>query len=182
MAAAQGVSTHTANRRYDRIHAMQTHSKKLRPKVIDLRALVEAEVALLASRFAAHAIRIELDVPSTLTVLADEELYRRAVRNLMLNAVAAMPYGGTLTATAAACRDGVELEIADSGLPLAEAALHRAFDAADEGAREAAEWSLASVRNIAELHGGDVTAMNCPDGGAAFTLRIPSRSCLEAAA
>ncbi len=159
---------------------MQIHSKKLRPKYFDLCSLVEDVFGSLASRLAAHAIRVELDVPAALSVFADEEQYRRAVRNLALNAVAAMPYGGTLSATAAAGRGAVELEIADSGLPLAEAALHRAFDSDDD--REAAEWSLSAVRRIAELHGGGVTACNCPDGGVAFTLRIPVPVGLEAAA
>ena len=38
------------------------------------------------------------------------------------------------------------------------------------------------VQRIAELHGGSVTTANCPEGGAAFTLRIPRRAKLEAAA
>jgi signal transduction histidine kinase len=43
---------------------------------------------------------------------------------------------------------------------------------------------LAIVYRIAEVHGGDVTAVNCPEGGAAFTLRIPQPrvAVLEAAA
>jgi len=159
---------------------MQKHNKKLRPKHFGLRSMVEDVLGALASRLAAHAIRVELDVPASLAIFADEEQYRRAVHNLLLNAIAAMPYGGTLWATATACRGAVELEIADSGLPLAEAALHRAFDSDDQ--REAAEWSLAAVRRIAEMHGGGVTAVNCPDGGAAFTLWIPALERLEAAA
>ena len=38
------------------------------------------------------------------------------------------------------------------------------------------------VYHIAKIHGGNVTAANCPDGGVAFTLRIPRRAALEAAA
>jgi signal transduction histidine kinase len=40
---------------------------------------------------------------------------------------------------------------------------------------------LAIVGRIAEMHGGEVRARNCPEGGAAFTIRIPRRA-LEAAA
>ena len=39
--------------------------------------------------------------------------------------------------------------------------------------RTGAGWGLAIVHRIAELHGGSVTVANCPDGGVAFTLRIP---------
>ncbi len=42
---------------------------------------------------------------------------------------------------------------------------------------------VALVQRVGEAHGGEVTALNCPDGGAAFTLRIPLlRIALEAAA
>ena len=41
---------------------------------------------------------------------------------------------------------------------------------------------LAVVYRVAEVHEGSVSAMNCPEGGAAFVLRIPLRRALEAAA
>jgi signal transduction histidine kinase len=40
---------------------------------------------------------------------------------------------------------------------------------------------LAHVQRIAQLHGGNVVATNCPEGGAAFTLRFPPRAQLRAA-
>ncbi len=44
------------------------------------------------------------------------------------------------------------------------------------------DFGLAVVCRIAQLHGGKVTAVNCPDGGTAFTLWIPGRMVLEKAA
>jgi signal transduction histidine kinase len=41
---------------------------------------------------------------------------------------------------------------------------------------------LSIVNRIVEAHGGRVTAMNCPEGGAAFTIELPPRRAMGAAA
>ena len=93
-----------------------------------------------------------------------------------------MPSGGSLLATSVAGPDAVELEIADTGPTLSDEARRDLFEPSGVAERGASAWQLAAVRHIAELHGGGVTAANCPDGGVAFTLRIPRRAALEAAA
>jgi len=147
-----------------------------------LRQLIEEGCRPLASRLAVQAIRTIIDVPADQTVVADRELLRRAVQNLLLGAIVAMPDGGTLVATSASGRDAVELEIADSGEALLEEALRDAFDPSGVAHRGTTGWALATVRRIAEAHGGSVTVANCPEGGVAFTLRIPNPVALEAAA
>jgi signal transduction histidine kinase len=109
-------------------------------------------------------------------------MIRRAVEHLMLGAIAAMPKGGSIVATSAAGPNTVELEIADTGPTLSDEARRHAFDPSGTTERGASGWELAMVRRIAETHGGTVTAANCPDCGAAYTLRIPRRAALEAAA
>ncbi len=151
-------------------------------EVLPLRPLVEDCCRRLYSRPAAPAIHTIIDVPAEQTMFANGELLRRAVRNLMLGAAAAMPGSGTLVVTSAADREAVELEIADTGESLPEGAIDRVFDPGGEVHRGSTGWALAAVRQIAEAHGGNVTAANCPEGGVAFTLRIPNPVALEAAA
>lgn len=147
-----------------------------------LRTLVEQVGQSLASRCKDQAIETTIDIPAELAVTGDPMLIRRAVEHLMLGAIAAMPNGGSLVATSAAGPNAVELEIADTGPALSDDARHHAFNHAGTTERGASGWELAMVRRIAEIHGGAVTAANCPEGGAAFTLRIPRRAALEAAA
>ena len=104
------------------------------------------------------------------------------MRNLVLNAIDAMPKGGSLMATSAAGPDAMELEIADTGPALSDEERQQAFELLPSAQRGGTGWGLAVVRRIAELHGGSVTAANCPEGGVAFTLRIPRPAALEAAA
>ena len=147
-----------------------------------LRELVEEVCQPLEPRFAAQSIQTVIDIPSNQAITADRELLCRAVRNLVLNAMDVMPEGGSLIATSAADPSAVELEIADTGPALSDETRHQALDPQLAPEREVTGWGLAVVLRIAELHGGSVSATNCPEGGVAFTLRLPRPVALEAAA
>jgi signal transduction histidine kinase len=147
-----------------------------------LRNLVEEVCRPLMSRFSLQAIELLVDIPSNQMVTADRELLRRAVRNMVLNAVDAMPNGGSLFATSAVAAGAIDLEIADTGAALSDEERQQAFELTPSAQRCGTGWGLAVVHRIAELLGGSVTAANCPEGGAAFTLRIPRSIALKAAA
>jgi signal transduction histidine kinase len=154
-------------------HSWQTFS---------LRDLLAEVCRPLESRLSTQAIQTIIDIPENQTVTAERELFQHAVRNLVLNAVEAMPAGGLLTATSAASGQSIELEIADSGPALSDEERRQVFALLPSVQRGGAGWGLAVVHRIAELHGGNVSVTNCPDGGVAFTLRIPRSVALEAAA
>ena len=61
-------------------------------------------------------------------------------------------------------------------------ALRRGFPETVFGAGKTPEQIAAIVERIAAAHGGDVSVRNCPQGGAAFTIRLPYRRHMEAAA
>jgi signal transduction histidine kinase len=151
-------------------------------QTFSLRKLIEDVYASLAPQLSAQAIETITDVPQELLITADRDMLRRAVLNLALNALDAMPDGGTLVVTSASTAQGIELEIADSGPGLSDEVRSRAFEPFFTTKRGGTGLGLAIVYRIAEVHGGEVTAVNCPEGGAAFTLRIPKPAALEAAA
>lgn len=154
----------------------QWYSFSLRKLVVDVHAS-------LAPQLSAQMVKTVTDVPKDLFITADQDMLRRAVLNLTLNALDAMPDGGTLTVTAATTREGIELEVADSGPGLSEDAKRRVFEPFFTTKLGGTGLGLAIVYRIAEVHGGDATVVNCPDGGAAFTLRIPQQTApLEKAA
>jgi signal transduction histidine kinase len=137
--------------------------------------LVQEVCRPLQARLNEQSVQLLVDIPAEHVIVGDPELLRRAVWNLVLNALDAMPHGGTLTATSAVGPSSIELEIADTGPALSEQQRREAFDLSTG-------WGLAVVRHVAKVHGGSVTAANCPDGGVAMTLRIPRPAALEAAA
>jgi two-component system sensor histidine kinase HydH len=101
--------------------------------------------------------------------------------NLVLNAIDAMPQGGAVYNTAAPCRDGFELEVADTGPGFPAEAAEHLFEPFFTTKSDGAGLGLAIVYRVAESHGGSVRAANCPEGGAAFTLHIPFYRRKEAA-
>jgi signal transduction histidine kinase len=92
-----------------------------------------------------------------------------------------MPQGGELTITSWQDRFAYELEVADSGPGFDSEQREKLFEPFFTTKDNGTGLGLAIVGRIAEVHGGEVRAVNCPQGGAAFTLRIPRRA-WEAAA
>lgn len=147
--------------------------------LVFLRELVDEVLAGLAPQLAAQGIRADINVAPTLQTQADAEMIRRAVLNLVLNAIDAMPQGGELVVTGVACPDAVELEIADSGCGLPRDMLPRVFEPFYTTKSNGTGLGLTIVDHIVRRHGGSVTAMNCHERGAAFTLRLPQARAQE---
>jgi signal transduction histidine kinase len=146
-----------------------------------LRALVEDVLGSLMPQLAAQRVSTVIDIPENLVISADREMLRRAILNLALNSLDAMPSGGELVATSYVGPRGVELEIADSGCGLSDETLCRATEPFYTTKGGGTGLGLAIVDRIVQAHGGEVQIANCPEGGAAFTLKFP-RVALEAAA
>lgn len=165
------------------VHDLLSFTAERDPRLsrVNLRKLVDDVLDALAPQLDAQGIAITVDVPSGLAARADHDMLRRAVLNLALNALDAMPDGGELTITGVDGLYGCELEIADSGPGLSDEALRRACEPFFTTKNTGTGLGLAIVQRMAEMHGGQVSVCNCPEGGAAFTLRIPHRR-MEAAA
>lgn len=150
-------------------------------EVVPLRRLIEEVLDSVGPQLAAQGVDAQIDVPKHVYLTADRDMLRRAALNLVLNSLDAMPSGGRIVVTSYVGRSGVELEFADSGPGLSDEVRRRAFEPFFTTKSAGTGLGLAIVYRVAELHGGTVSAANCPDGGAAFTLRFPHRA-QEAAA
>jgi signal transduction histidine kinase len=143
---------------------------------IDIPALLQQVVESLEPQFYAQGIRTRIDCPAKLTALADADMLRRALLNLLLNALDALPSGGELVLTAFQGSAGLEIEIADSGPGVPQPLLDRLFEPFFTTKGGGTGLGLAIVERIAAAHGGQATVANCPEGGAAFTLVIPQHA------
>jgi signal transduction histidine kinase len=148
----------------------------------DFRILAEELSSSLMPQFDAQCIEAVLDVPASLLLTADREMIRRAILNLVLNAMDAMPEGGRLLISAADRGNGVELEVADSGPGLSEEVGCRAFEPFFSTKPGGTGLGLSIVYRTAEVHGGSVAAKNRPQGGASFSITLPRATFQEAAA
>jgi signal transduction histidine kinase len=134
-----------------------------------------------AARAARAAARVSLDVtaPDALVATVDAAAVRRAVDNLLANALAATPPGGSVTLRAERSDSDVVVSVEDTGpgfppefLPVAFERFRRA-EPSRSAAYGGAGLGLAIVAEIAAAHGGTVSNANRPDGGARVAIRLP---------
>jgi signal transduction histidine kinase/ActR/RegA family two-component response regulator len=148
---------------------------------VDLAAVVDA--AISSSRPAANVrdLRIEtaLDLQAG-RVLGDATRLQQVVWNLLSNAIKFTPKGGHVKVALARRGAQAELTVSDSGEGIEAEFLPHVFDRflqADSGAsrRHAGlGLGLSIVRQLVELHGGQVTAASAGRGqGATFTVSLP---------
>ncbi len=136
---------------------------------------IESSRALMEST--GHVLQDSLE--GGLAVNADADKLTQAVGNLLSNAARYTPEGGTIRVRL--LRDGADavIEVADSGMGVAEEDRSRVFtrfwraDPARNRASGGLGIGLAVVREIVERHGGRVGVHESDLGGAAFVVRLP---------
>jgi len=134
----------------------------------------------VADSVAAPNVRIEIDVADDLPALSvDRRLMRQALLNVALNALQAMPRGGTLKFRAQLCPDRTDMLVAidDSGPGIPEEDMPRIFEPFFTTKATGAGLGLAVVKRIVEDHGGQVTVKSSKMGTTfCFRLPLPSAS------
>lgn len=150
-----------------------------RTSTADLSELV-ASVAHTLRPVATHArVTFELNTPGKLPVHADTRRLGQAVGNVILNAIQAMPGGGTLR-IATAHRDSVaSVTFTDEGLGFSEKALLHYADLFYSEKEGGMGIGLSVTSEILKAHHGSLDVSNNPGGGAIVRLEIPlAEECL----
>ncbi len=147
-----------------------------------IRNTIEEVCQSLLPQCETQGIRTRVDVPPEETIWVDDAMVRRALLNLVLNALDAMPDGGELVITSCSSPQAYELEVADSGPGVELQAVRKILEPFFTTKQGGTGLGLSIVSRIAEAHGGKVLIANCPEGGAAFTLRFPRQASGEAVA
>jgi len=144
----------------------------LRPEALD-RVLDEAVAAALTD--ARDRIAVERDVPADLPpVPIDAHLLRQAIVNVVVNAVQAMPEGGTLTVRARVDGDAAVVELSDTGCGIPDEVRHRIFEPFFTTRPTGTGLGLAIVKRIVDGHHGRVEVRARPGGsGTTFALHLP---------
>jgi two-component system heavy metal sensor histidine kinase CusS len=124
-------------------------------------------------------IRFGLGDVGELRVHADPVLLRRAVNNLVSNAIAHTPPGGIVSLGAERDGEWITLSVQNSGDGIAPEHLERVFERyyradAARGAGSSVGLGLSIVRAIMRLHGGTAEVDSVPGGHTVFRLRFPA--------
>jgi two-component system heavy metal sensor histidine kinase CusS len=144
---------------------------------VELRRLTEMYQILAADR----ATHLVLECPADLCADLDKTLLQRAIDNLVANAMAHTPPGGSVTIHAACDSNSLQVGVRDTGCGISAEALPRVFDRLYRGEqRTPAEdrglgLGLSIVRGIMSLHGGSVDLHSKPGEGTSVRLIFPRR-------
>lgn len=148
--------------------------RPLNMSTFDVRDVV-AEVVRLSAEAAAKAnITLAMTTPEPLIrVHADRDALRRMLTNTLANALKFTPEGGKVFMHARAEQGALLLETIDNGPGFANAqSLGRPYERGS--VREPGTGlGLALVRALAQQHGGDVSFLEAPGGGALVRIRLP---------
>ena len=159
----------------DRIEATELTISRV---PVDLNALIADTVGRLRALDATRDIHLSLarDLPP---VPADPERVAQVVTNLVGNAVRYSPEGERVTVTTKLVPDHVEIRVIDRGIGIPADDLETVFHRYQRS-RSGLAWGvsgtglgLSIVREIVELHGGDVWAESKEGKGSTFCVRLP---------
>ena len=138
-----------------------------------LRPLIEGVIDLLRGRAERQRIAISCDTQS-LTAVIDAEQIRQVIVNLCLNAIDAMPTGGTLAVSVhSKPLDHVEIAVADTGGGIPVDVLPKLFQPFVSTKDTGLGLGLVISKRIVEAHRGTILAWNRPDGGCRFVVNLP---------
>jgi two-component system nitrogen regulation sensor histidine kinase NtrY len=115
-----------------------------------------------------------------LPILGDSELLHRALSNLVLNAMDAMPEGGTLTVSAVRAREMVRISVGDTGAGLTPEECERLFTPYYTTKQHGTGLGLAIVQSVIADHNGTIAVENVEGGGARFVIGLPLAENVEA--
>lgn len=139
-----------------------------------MRSVIDRVAAIAAPELSRRKLTLAIaDESAGARILGDPDQLHQACLNLLLNAMDAMPGGGTIHADIGASEGCVSLTIRDEGPGIPAEIGGQIFNPFFTTKAKGTGLGLAKVQTVAEAHGGSATCAS-PDGqGAAFTLSIP---------
>jgi len=143
---------------------------------VDLNDLLQQVTRVFQAQWQSGAkidCRLELDnhLPA---IAADSDLLYRAISNLVLNAMDAMPAGGTITlATTRKTDDRVRLEVRDTGTGITAEESEHLFTPYYTTKQHGTGLGLAIVQAIVSDHHGTINVHSAPGRGTVFTIELP---------
>jgi len=168
------------------VNQFLTLARPLRLSLTDepLAALVRDVLTLLAPQASAQGVIVkELLHLGDLRVSVDRQQLTQAIMNILLNAIQAMPSGGTLTVRAEVVHRAAvghafggsvaRISVADTGPGIPPEYIDRLFEPYFTTKEGGTGLGLALARRVITEHRGEIRAENAPGGGARFVIALP---------
>jgi signal transduction histidine kinase len=144
---------------------------------VDLQQIAAISVGFLTEKLKRRGVDAKLDIPEPVMVQGDPEKLQQVFLNLCINAIDAMPEGGTLSLSIRReGQDDVSMRIRDTGSGITPERLENIFDPfyTTKAAGHGSGLGLVVVKGIVEEHGGRISVQSGAEGGTTFEVRFPA--------
>lgn len=157
--------------------AVEQRQQLAEPVMLELGALLEALLEEKAPQLLQQRLSWNVELPKGLWVSGEIFLLRQAISNLLDNAIAFAPADSVIEIRGQRLAHKIELSIRDHGPGIPDYALQRVFERfyslpRPQTGRKSTGLGLAFVREVALLHGGDISVGNASGGGAEAVLSL----------
>jgi CheY-like chemotaxis protein/anti-sigma regulatory factor (Ser/Thr protein kinase) len=152
---------------------------ELRLQVVSVGEVVGQVLTTIEPLAAQKEVTVEAEASSAGDIEADSGKFKQMLLNLLSNALKFTPQGGRVRISARRLPDAVEIDIADTGIGIAESdhvRIFQEFQQVDSGIsrqQTGTGLGLSLTKRFAMLHGGDVRVASELGKGSVFTLRMP---------
>jgi signal transduction histidine kinase len=147
---------------------------EIKPETLLVQDVLNELATLVEGEAQQSKVRIRVVAPLTLPpIKADREYLRQTLLNLILNALQAMPGGGTLTLEANKSNANILISVTDTGTGIAPENRTRIFEPYFTTKPKGSGLGLAITRRIVEAHGGTITVFSEVGQGCRFQIALP---------
>ncbi len=147
---------------------------------LSVNSLLQAVVETQQPTAQAKKLSLNMDFAAAdLIIEAASDELRRALSNLIVNAISYTPPGGSITVTTRMIQDSAEIAVRDTGIGIDADDLPRIFqrfyraDQARSIHTGGTGLGLAISKKIVEAHGGSIEVESAPGAGSTFRVRLP---------
>ncbi|HEY76696.1 MAG TPA: GAF domain-containing protein [Thermoflexia bacterium] len=144
-------------------------------KVVQINDLIKRSLTLCNKYLQHHHIAVRRDLdPNLPPVQANPDELSQVFLNLILNAVDAMPEGGSLCITSRLAEDGrIAISFTDTGHGIPDEHLGRIFEPFFTTKEGGSGLGLSVSLDVVRRHGGEITVKSTEGEGATFTIWLP---------
>ena len=160
---------------------MDSQSTALTEEEVDLSGLTEETLHILRAAAARAGQQISDRIEPDVTLTGDRSKLGQIIYNLIDNAIKYTPEGGEIRVTLASEGRNAVLTVTDNGIGIPEDDQAHIFDRfyrvdkARSRATGGTGLGLSIVRQMVQLHGGEITVASAPEKGSVFTVTLPTR-------
>jgi signal transduction histidine kinase len=148
---------------------------RLAVETVDMRKLMDETILLIRPQADEQGVAITVDQTSApAEVRGDRERLKSCLSNIAINALQAMPSGGSLSAQVVRLDGMVEVRISDSGVGISEEALSKIFEPYFSTKQTGFGLGLAVTKTIVEEHRGTIEVESKQGEGTTFKVSLPA--------